>query len=480
VLDPDSAARLREMIAATGFPLVSSQHEEVLSSPLPRRARRPLFMRLARREDLDAKTALVIALGEQLPIPLAVLGDELGAALCAVGLLEPLADEPGWASSRLSLANLEGALVIADAFRVSEDTVMAPGPGTAALAALMPDVKGKRVLDLCAGPGSIAAVAAMRGGDVVATDLSERCVAFMRANALLNGVDLDIRLGDLFEPVKGERFDVVLSHPPYIEQPDDVEAVMFMHGGERGDELPYVVLEGMSDVLAPGGQALVEFHATGTPEDVGDRVHTICRTRGCDLVLVGRPVQDADSRAVSSAFMHDPDFGDEFNEAAIRYRDHLDRIGHEGTAAIAYLRRPSDESREPWATLLSSPRLPRTWESLARYVEGIDVLARGEGAIEGAKVRAPAGGTLVVEMPLSDGERTPGYSLSLPPASFAADRGLEPGAAQLLDVLCRSATVGDAIATFAAESGGEPEALRDNVLAFVRENVVRGALVIEP
>ncbi len=73
------------------------------------------------------------------------------------------------------------------------------------------------VLDLCTGSGLLAIVAAQRGVErVVAVDLSWRAVATARINGRLNGVHVDARQGDLFAPVAGERFDLIVSNPPYV------------------------------------------------------------------------------------------------------------------------------------------------------------------------------------------------------------------------------------------------------------------------
>ena len=396
-VDPAVAPRLRELIHAGGSPTINDRYDDVLSAPLPRRARRPLLLRAVRKPDADVKTAILVALGEQLPAPKRAFGDELLGLLMDAGLLEDAGD--GNVVSRLIMANLEDQLIVSDPMGVRPDTVMAVGPGTARLAALLPpDLTGQRILDLGSGPGSVAIVAASRGASAVATDLNPRAESFMRFNATLNGVDIDIRLGDLYEPVAGEKFDFVVSHPPYVERPDDVEPVLFLHGGEAGDELPFRVLSGVADVLVDGGHAIVEFHAPGPPDTVGERVRDLVSAAGCDLALFTVKAGDPDARSVANALMHDPDFGPAFDPAVTGYRDHLDRVGHEATALIVYMRkRPPGLPGEKWATMIAGERLPTTWASMARYVHSIDVLQQGDEVLEATKVRAPEGSQLVLE-----------------------------------------------------------------------------------
>lgn len=72
---------------------------------------------------------------------------------------------------------------------------------------------GDRVLDVGTGCGLLAGTAADLGATVVATDLDGRAVRCARAN--LAGTGVDVRQGDLFAAVAGERFDVVVCNPPY-------------------------------------------------------------------------------------------------------------------------------------------------------------------------------------------------------------------------------------------------------------------------
>jgi release factor glutamine methyltransferase len=81
---------------------------------------------------------------------------------------------------------------------------------------------GRSVLDLCTGSGAIAVAAARSGAaPVTAIDVSRRSVLTVRINARLNGVRVRALRGDLFAPVAGERFDFIVSNPPYMPAEDD-------------------------------------------------------------------------------------------------------------------------------------------------------------------------------------------------------------------------------------------------------------------
>lgn len=82
--------------------------------------------------------------------------------------------------------------------------------------------EGRDVLDVCTGGGAIALAAAGAGaGSVTAVDLSLRSVLTARTNALLNRRRVRVVRGDLFAPVAGRRFGLVLANPPYVPAATD-------------------------------------------------------------------------------------------------------------------------------------------------------------------------------------------------------------------------------------------------------------------
>ena len=72
---------------------------------------------------------------------------------------------------------------------------------------------GTRVLEIGTGCGVIAGALHDAGADVVATDVSRFATETAAGN--LVGTTVDVRRGDLFDPVRGERFDTVVMNPPY-------------------------------------------------------------------------------------------------------------------------------------------------------------------------------------------------------------------------------------------------------------------------
>jgi release factor glutamine methyltransferase len=98
-------------------------------------------------------------------------------------------------------------------FRPISDTWLLAG----ALRRLAP---GANVLDACTGSGALAVTAALAGArEVSAVDVSRRAVLSARLNARLNGVVVRARRSDLFSTLGDQRYDVIVSNPPYVPDP---------------------------------------------------------------------------------------------------------------------------------------------------------------------------------------------------------------------------------------------------------------------
>lgn len=78
---------------------------------------------------------------------------------------------------------------------------------------------GSRVLDVGTGTGALAVAAAARGGVVTAIDVSRLALASTFVNGMLRGRRIRVRRGDLFAPVHGHQFDLIVSNPPYVPEP---------------------------------------------------------------------------------------------------------------------------------------------------------------------------------------------------------------------------------------------------------------------
>jgi release factor glutamine methyltransferase len=130
----------------------------------------------------------------------------------------------------------------------------------------------ERVLDLGTGSGASALAAARAGCSVVASDINPAAVRCTRINALLNEVEslVDVRLGDLFEPVQNETFDVVLFNPPYYRGTPRDE----LDRAWRSPDLIERFAAQLGSHLTPAGRALLVLSSDGEADAFLDALRT--------------------------------------------------------------------------------------------------------------------------------------------------------------------------------------------------------------
>ncbi|GAB47431.1 DUF7059 domain-containing protein [Mobilicoccus pelagius] len=191
------------------------------------------------------------------------------------------------------------------------DHVLGVGGASLTLAAWTPRPRVGRVLDLGTGCGVQALHAATHSDELVATDLSERALAFAAFNAALAGQHWDLRQGDLFAPVGGvsgddrpgsatapERFDLVVSNPPFVITPRDADLPVFEYrdGGREGDALVESFVRGVGAHLAPDGVACFladwETRAGGDWRDRWREWLDTPECAGLDAWVLAREYQD--------------------------------------------------------------------------------------------------------------------------------------------------------------------------------------------
>jgi release factor glutamine methyltransferase len=134
-----------------------------------------------------------------------------------------------------------------------------------------------RVMELCTGSGCVALAVARQlpNATVAATESSKEALRYALENAALNGVDnVDFLAGSLFEPVPAERFDAVLSNPPYVATSDidglapeirNWEPREALDGGPDGLDFYRQIIPRAKAHLLPGGLVIVEMGAALAP-----------------------------------------------------------------------------------------------------------------------------------------------------------------------------------------------------------------------
>ncbi|MGA4778406.1 DUF7059 domain-containing protein [Cellulosimicrobium sp. AB352] len=335
-----AAATLREDLAAAGFTVdgVERVLGPVASAALHREqavpARRALRDRGREGADPTAALAALFLLGDDVPrraldaalgrtgvdgarrlglVEAAGAGDD--DAVRALVDLRPYAatDAAGpvtwWLSSDLG--------ELATGRRLAPDHVLGAGGASLTLAQVTVRTPVGRVLDLGTGCGIQALHAARHARAVVGTDISRRALGFAAFNAAFNAAfdedsgdssaagpggaapagRVELREGSMLEPVAGERFDLVVSNPPFVITPRAGGGALpdyeYRDGGRSGDDLVRDLVTGVGAVLEPGGvaQLLGNWeHRRGVPWD--ERVGAWLDEAGLDGWVVQREVLD--------------------------------------------------------------------------------------------------------------------------------------------------------------------------------------------
>ena len=341
----------------------------------------------------------------------AVSTDEAAAAL---GDLSPWRDaglvedrDGGALASRFHLALAGDLFCFGDEIGLGGTSVMPLAGLTLDLARAAAPGKERvgRVLDLGCGAGAVGLLLARSAARVVATDINPRAIAFAKFNAILNGVsNVETRLGDAFAPCAGERFDRVVVQPPFVAHRPGYEPSVYVHGGERGDELALRIASEIPVHLAEGGRAVV---AADWPlvdgETVEKRVRGALGAAPANVLVLQSPSKNLDEYCVQLTAGEHPDLGPEFARAAIAHRSHLDLLGVTGMAVGFVVIEPRRSAG--WTSRIDIRHLhdaPVTPEAVDRILAA-QTLVHGEDALLcAAPLRLPDGARQVVQ-PLPEG-----------------------------------------------------------------------------
>ena len=415
---------------------------------------------------------------EQLPVAAAAgaLGEVALRELAASGLI---AVRSGVVRARFALEPYRGLVVASDrsAIRLREDHVLQIGPTTRTLAALTVRRPVEAALDVGTGSGVQALLAARHSEHVVGVDLNPRALRVARLNAALNGVEnVDLREGNLFEPVGDERFGLVVANPPFVVSP--VLELAYRDGGLAGDSLSREAVRGAAQHLHEGGFASVLCSWVTQP----GREHVETPRRwladsGCDILVL----ELASDSPITYAIRWNRLPGRRPRAVATAAEPWLADYRARGIEAIStgaiVLRRRTGTGKN-WARFDELGIGPRgdAGAHIERIFAGQDLLRSLDDErmlLTVALALAPA--TLLVE------RRLPGGALER--ARVTVEQGLPlsgrvpVAAAPVLAALDGRRPLGEVVESAARAGGVSPESLSAECLPALRELVARGLLV---
>lgn len=496
---PDDTPRLRlDLLAALPADLTAAGYTvdgveaalgPVAAAALHREQRLPADLATRDRSEPVAVLLRLLALGlgvdrDRLEAALPTLGVAglEGLGLVEAGSLRPLCDlrpyaddsHAWWVASDLS------ELVTGPPLR--EDHVLGIGGASTTLAAWTIRGPVARALDLGTGCGVQALHLSAHAETIVATDVSARALDYARFNAALAGLDLDLRQGSLLEPVAAERFDLVVSNPPFVITPraDGVPVFEYRDGGLVGDGFVESLVRSVGSVLEPGGVAqLLGNWEVPRGTTWRERWTEWLRGTGLDAWVVQRDEQDPAEYAELWA----RDSGSQagvagFEElyaawlADFAARD-VERIGF----GVVTLQRPATD-RAPWVDLVEAtgpvaPAMGATVE--AGLVARTWLAEHGDAGLLDTAWRCAA--DVTEERHTRPGAEHPGVILLRQGGGLRRAIRLDTVLSGLVSVCDGTLTARQALVAIAELLEVDPQAVVTSALPVLRELVADGLLL---
>ena len=411
---------------------------------------------------------------------------ELREPLVAAGILIDGGDRVRAAVDLRPYASDEGEFWVASDLTPNLDTFTAPirpdhvlgvSAASATLAQLTIRHPVNSALDLGTGCGVQSLHLARHSGRVVATDLNPRALQLARLTFGINSTTVDLRLGDLYRPVAGERFDLIVANPPYVMSPPGAARLTYREGHAVADTLvESVVTEGAAQ-LADGGvlQVLANWaHVRG--EDWTDRVGAWVASTGCDAHVVQREVLDPyayiEIWLADAGLAGSPNYPDRYRE----WCDYFDRLRIEAVG-LGWLVLRNVGRAQPWIRIedwphpLAQPIGP----TLAAELDAIDRLS-GMGDDQVLQTRWRLAEDVVEESTGRPGQADPEHIVLRQQVGFRRAFALDTATAGILGACDGELTLAEIIAAVSDLIGADPAALTQDTLERVREFVLDGLL----
>ncbi|MBA2955430.1 methyltransferase [Nocardioides sp. MAH-18] len=356
--------------------------------------------------------------------------------------------------------------------RVGPEHVLGISSASTSLAQLTIRDRVGRSLDLGTGCGVQALHLAGHSGAVVATDVNERALRLARFNVALNDVrtPVDVRAGSFFEPVRGERFDLIATNPPFVISPATGERLVYRDSGLPGDRVVEHIVRTAPEHLTDGGwcQVLANWIVpVGT--DWAERLSSWIDPE-CDAFVVQREVLDPASYVelwLKDAGQHGaPDY-------AARYDTWLSWFEEQGIEAVGFgwinLRRSG--AADPARELLEWP-----YDVEQPIASAIGDWAAGADAVVGADSHLVVRSDVQQETTGQPGAADPEVVVLRQQRGLRRARRADTVEAALVGACDGDLSVGQILDAVSALLDLDPAQTRTTYLPVVRELVTEGFL----
>lgn len=256
-----------------------------------------------------------------------------------------IAEHGGQITGNVQLLPFEGFYLASDVPRrveggLSADFVMGIGSSSLTLANFTIRQPVGRSLDLGTGCGFQALLASRHSEEVVATDRNPRAVRLATFNARLSGCgNVQCREGDLFAPVRGQTFDLVVTNPPFVISPES--RYIYRDSGLGGDAITETIVRQVAPFLSEGGfcQILCNWaHFRG--QDWRQRLARWVEGTGCDAWVLRSDTLDAGAYAAKWIRHTERDAPERFADRFRQWTEYYARAGIEAiSGGLMTLRR---------------------------------------------------------------------------------------------------------------------------------------------
>lgn len=185
--------------------------------------------------------------------------------------------------------------------QVPYDQVMAVGSDSRWLVRATLRRTKDTALDLCTGSGVQALLAASHCRKVTAVDINPRAVRCSQFNAKATGfTNMTVLIGDLYEPIGTEKFDLITANPPFVPSP--VDTLCFRDGGPSGETVQRRLIAELPEHLAPGGiaQIVTEF-GESDEHPFAERIRSWLKGAPLDLLILRIKTHSALQYAIGHA-----------------------------------------------------------------------------------------------------------------------------------------------------------------------------------